>query len=560
MKTKLILAFGLFICFVAIDKTTNIEPVVFEELGVVLTSHGVVTKDADDLLISVFVKAPLPEWPLEEPCDRVVCTYDKRCKYCSLQHICTHNLTKEHWMSEKFQHVTLEYINHFHDISSGTFANISSSRSGRGKRFAGLLGIGLGALNLAFSGISTYKLNSKINELKDDFDKFKLTTHELKKDIIKLREGTIHLFDSFASQVNDKFAKLACSINSRIKALSHHQLLNAWERRLDRLFKYPLSGNIAGQLTPDMISTSHLREILEKHTELAELIYSENIVNFYATTIISMVEATIYQHNLNIHFVLHIPAIKRSTTFPLYKVRQVDINVNNSCYKTSVPSFVYFKTSGFYEMNVGNCKLGDVITNCVGMDTNSKTGVSCLTQPKTCQFINTKCSLKHIYTVSGILIGMANSVFGITVSNEVVQQHSNNLGTLFVPWKNLAHVQIDDTKFQAPSYSPSHIIVPSIDSDVRSIVVEKVNSTVEADKILPKINQQWPLKRKHNSILGIMATTIAIILSCTTIALLFKFYWPLRSSPEAEPSIENAHADVADPVSTAADAVDLPRN
>ena len=56
MKSGIILALELLVSFAAIDKSTHLAPIVFEELGVILQSHGIVAMDTDDLLVTVFTK------------------------------------------------------------------------------------------------------------------------------------------------------------------------------------------------------------------------------------------------------------------------------------------------------------------------------------------------------------------------------------------------------------------------------------------------------------------------------------------------------------------------
>lgn len=70
-RTILILAIGFLISLATIDKREYHAPIVFEELGTILLNQGVVAMDTDDLLISVFFKAPIPRWPESKACDQV---------------------------------------------------------------------------------------------------------------------------------------------------------------------------------------------------------------------------------------------------------------------------------------------------------------------------------------------------------------------------------------------------------------------------------------------------------------------------------------------------------
>ena len=546
MKSGLLFALDLLVCFAAIDKTEHISPVVFEELGVILQNQGVMSMNTDDLLVSVFVKANLPEWPLEEPCEKVICKLQKRCKYCAQQHVCTHNSSKEHWMAERFLRSTLEYVELFEDVSS-TIVNVDTQQnSTRNKRFAGLLGIGLGLFNFAFNGISSYKLNSKVSQLQGQFDEFKHVTHDLKEDIIKLRDGTAHLFDAYSHNVNNKFVKLACSTSSRIKTLSHYQLLNEWERKLDRLFKYPLLGRITGPLTPELISTSHLKEIMESHSELSDLVYSENIANFYSACSITMAKTAVDNGSLNIHYVLHVPRISRSSTYPLYRVDKVQVRFNNSCSEAKLPKYVYHKGDSFFPVALENCELGEMFTSCKGLDGDLKdTEILCFSNPANCKFESVPCAAKHIFSPSGILVGSAANVYGITISDEVKEFTLNVLGTRFIPWKNLEHLQVDNTRFQAPSFAPLEIMYPKLSADAQLWLINNLslNSTIESDKFLPKFDinpdDEFSLKQSHTSILvlviaGIVVTALITLAIFLVLKFGLKYNLPWRNLPTEE--------------------------
>ncbi len=333
MKHTFSLLVLLFIATMAtIDNTDYHSAIVFEKLGAILTNQGVVAMNTDDILISVFVKVPLPRVHARMACTNQTCSWHKRCKYCKQTPQCKHNVSQQHWMNENFEHISKEYISLFDDISDHIITQPESiNSSSRRKRFAGLIaGIGMGLFNFAFTGIETYKLNSKISEMKSEFASFQSTLHSLRSDLIKVQDDTIHLFDSFSSDINHKLIKLACSLEADITALGNVQLLSQWEGKLRQLFKYPLIGRISGPLTPDIVSTPHLKEILEAHPVFQTLIYNDMLTNFYSTTSISMGQAKLSAGSLNIHFILHVPSITKDSTFPLYKMNTINLATNNS--------------------------------------------------------------------------------------------------------------------------------------------------------------------------------------------------------------------------------------
>ena len=149
--------------------------------------------------------------------------------------------------------------------------------------------------------------------------------------MLSLQDNIILLFDAYSKHINHELIKMTCELENKIELLGHLQILGQWENKLKTLFKYPLLGKISGPLTPDLLNTAQLKEILETHPQLLPLIYSQKLSNFYAVSRISIGEVRLTAYTLNIHYILHVPSIKVQNTYPLYAVRQVGIHGYNSC-------------------------------------------------------------------------------------------------------------------------------------------------------------------------------------------------------------------------------------
>ena len=572
-RTILILAIGFLISLATIDKREYHAPIVFEELGTILLNQGVVAMDTDDLLISVFFKAPIPRWPESKACDQVECTWHKRCKYCVLTPHCTHTSVDQHWMSEKFERLTNEYINLFNDISSNVLSTVGDAGTQQ-KRFAGLIGIGLGLFNLAFAGITSFKLDSKVDDMKADFKKFENLEHNLHRDLITLRENTIHLFDAYSKHVNHKLIKMACKIKSDMNVLSHYQVLNEWEDKLRKIFKYPLLGHVSGPLTPDIVSTPHLREILETHPQLSELIYNEKLANFYSTTTISIGDVSMINGSLNVHYVLHVPSVRKLSTFPLYRIRQVGIKPNQSCLLLNAPRYAYLRGDSFFEVPQADCEINEIISYCHSTTTVEHISQSlCLTRPETCTFKKVQCNPEHVYSASGILITQADKIYAILNTNEVKKYTLNQVSTAFITWENLVSLQIDTLKFQAPNYAPSHISAPPVGTQVMDLLqniswITDLNSTFNARKYMPAFNDDNQIiDHKTSGLLSIItcililtiAITIAIIVVCYRHKIKAIYRKLSKKGPEeVDPNGETSNTPVE--TEQAAGSVALPRN
>ena len=532
-RTFAVLVLAFLVTMATIDKTDYHSAIVFEKLGTILHNQGVVAMNTDDMLISVFVKVPLPKVHVHTSCTNQTCTWHKRCKYCHQTTHCKHSVSEQHWLNLRFERISNQYISLFNDIS-GHISTLTSHQKSpvRRKRLAGLIaGIGMGLFNFAFSGIETYKLNSKISEMRSDFDSFKSTVHALRTDLITLQDDTIQLFDSFAADINHKLIKLACTLEAEITALGHLQLLDHWESKLRQLFKYPLIGRVSGPLTPDIVSTPHLREILESHPELQSLIYTSNLANFYSTTTISMGEVTLSAGSLNIHYVLHVPSVKKDATFPLYKLSTVNLAANNSCWILDAPKYVYYQNDAFYKLPELDCEIGNMISFCHSTSTvMQQTEAFCLTDSHNCSFIEAACTKQHAYSAAGVLVAQAIDIYATLPTSEVVRYKLNEVKTRFIGWKNISTLQVDQLRFSSPIYAPLHLEMndtTAVVSELLNVLEQQldINTTFNAKKFFNSIAIDDEIIPNASSHILLFALTALVTIICViAIAIACKRY------------------------------------
>ena len=445
--------------YATIDKTSQ-DTIVYEKLGTMLHKLGVVSMDADDILVSVFVRMELPKLPQFSKCQNNSCSVRRLCNHCPLTVKCGHTSYDKHWLHVKFEEITKTFITNFEELKNPSFVkNYDSSSSGRNKRMAGLFGIGLGVLNLAFTGISTYTLNRQINSLKSDSSDFKMQLHKVQNDLIKFENKVIHVFDAYAKDINHRLYHMSCKIESEIETLAIFRLIDLWTDKLRTIFKYPLLGSTTGTLTPDLISIVSLREILSSHDDLQNLIYSERLENFYSTTKITLAEASLSNNAVYVHYVLNIPRIFRSTTLPLYITKSVPLTINGSCALVNVPKYIFIKEGNLHELNHDNCKIQSPMSICSALWTEYNKDKVCFNTPETCTVSNTVCAARQIYDQSGILVGGSAMVNAIrnTPTKDLVNLVTNEVKTLFMPWANASKVQVEGTQYSAPQFAPLHI-------------------------------------------------------------------------------------------------------
>lgn len=67
-RTFAVLVLAFLVTMATIDKTDYHSAIVFEKLGTILHNQGVVAMNTDDMLISVFVKVPLPKVHVHTSC------------------------------------------------------------------------------------------------------------------------------------------------------------------------------------------------------------------------------------------------------------------------------------------------------------------------------------------------------------------------------------------------------------------------------------------------------------------------------------------------------------
>ena len=336
------------------------------------------------------------------------------------------------------------------------------------------------------------------------------------------------MFDDFSAQVQNRMTHLSCKFENEIDQLAAAEIATRWEVKLDRIFRNPISGSIAGPLSPEDIPINHLKHLVKSHSELQQLLYADNAATIYGITEAAIVDATITDNStINLHILLHIPRISATNTFPLFALKQVGVHVDEQqCAYIRHEPYVLKKEGKIYELPPSLCDFGKKISTCRMVET-SKLRESCLYNATTCHFMTpSSCSdPRTIVVKSGILVSGYSQILAVNESINILKPRNK---ATFLRWDRYQKVQLNKYTFE----SPSNIREEVRDSDNYNNDLLLLKSAAEdtflkhqmeiEDKI--KLTSQYrPAEnnRNHISLEYMILINISVSLVCQIIGITF---------------------------------------
>ena len=432
------------------------ESLVYEGHGVMLKRDKFVALNSNERLISLFVRVTIPKIHHPNTCNYgpfgvsvsnpSAITILHKARFSALIDDTASRLKSE----------ANDLVELFTELKADTYSGSSK------KRYAGLLGLGLGAVNLAFTAFTSFELNSHNKKLEKRFESFKKVQDRRYLNLLKTEESLVTLIEQLEHGFNNKMAVLTCLSDEAIALTYAEKLTNSWSKRLSSLFQYIKLGSLSGGLNADIIGVSHLRNILRDHPLLNNTIYSNSLMNFYKTTDVMMLDASVTNDFLFLHYVMKVPIVDASNIFKLYKTFQVALSANKSCTAFDLPFYVYKSNTNdeFYALNTEACDFRGSIAMCYIPIFQQSKGISCLNNVANCLPKPISCNPRTVYDKSGLLIGGVKDVKVVFTNRSVVVIKTTALGTRFLPWGDKAYVQVADVIFESPMRKSSFIAVP----------------------------------------------------------------------------------------------------
>ena len=301
-----------------------------------------------------------------------------------------------------------------------------------------------------FTGISTATLSHHITKLDSQFSRFQGEVTDIRKDIVAIHEGVIHMFDDFSGQVQNRLTHLSCKFDNEIDQLAAAEIATRWEVKLDRIFRNPISGSIAGPLSPADISINHLKHLVKTHSELQQLLYADNAATLYGISEAGIVDATLANSTINLHILLHIPRISATNTFPLFALKQVGVyTANQDCAFIRHESYALKREGRIYELPQSLCDFGKKLATCRMVET-SKLKESCLYNTTRFSYVrpNDCKSPRTIVVKSGILVSGYTQILAVNESINILEAKDK---ATFLEWSKYNKVQLDEWAFESPS-------------------------------------------------------------------------------------------------------------
>ena len=147
-----------------------------------------------------------------------------------------------------------------------------------------------------------------------------------------------YIFKSFTMS----FASLECGEAVVMETTSKRICYQMWQEVLDGYFYWVNRGSLGGKLVSQILSEDDLDIVLGQHSELKDTVYNKNLMNLYLASKIDLVDATIVDDRfLDLHYVLHTPALYERNAFTLFKVDKVPLRYNNNCMLVDSPRYIY---------------------------------------------------------------------------------------------------------------------------------------------------------------------------------------------------------------------------
>ncbi len=217
----------------------------------------------------------------------------------------------------------------------------------------------------------------------------------------------------------------------------------------DNIIWTALSGNNNMLLTPKVIDTVALSQIVKNLTTFRDLIYRNDPNLLYSTAIISLVD--ISYDLTTAHFTLSFPTVYKNTIpMNLYKVNQVGMFTHHDqCTYRSVPKYLAQNHGRFQAIDSSNCVSHNNIRLCQPQAIENIT--SCLQANHcSCGYQYSKCSenyrnKKYVISLAGILLrnNLKGSTFARYRNRSIVPIKLTKYHTAFVNWTDILEVQIN---------------------------------------------------------------------------------------------------------------------
>lgn len=428
----------------------------------------------------------------------------------------------------------------------------------RNKRSAALLaglGLGLGAVDLIFGGISYGKLNNHINKLENDFNAFVSFQHGFDKKTVQFEETFVNLITKLDDEATKRFNELNCQIVASSGRLLAHQYLVDWENTLDALFKPIVEGNLKTSLTPEILDPSDLQQILQNHKMLSKTYFAKNLYSFYKVAEISVVQAHLKDKTLIVHQILHFPALTQQNLFPLMELHQVGLMRNGSCFFLDVPDYIYIKNDDFFSVDKDyNCKISNKpITSCYAAVLPNIQNNRCINDFSECRLSPVQCEINYIYDESGILVGSTNSEIQVFLKQNKHTDHSltllqpSKVGTIFINWTYASHIQMNDMLVEEPNFISDFIISNFSTEKVQSLIDSTLNlqfrKSFNASKLQTILNDQNTalnkVKSGHSTLLTICITVLVLAFLMLSICTITVFTKRIQMLPNCYSSISS---------------------
>jgi hypothetical protein len=325
----------------------------------------------------------------------------------------------------------------------------------RGKRFlpvlgaiSGLLGVGLSIYNT----ISSSHVKESISLIEKNQINIKNHLSKLTTDVAILRDSSHrmiitmhHLGEDLLNVHHDLTCrKMSDGIYSGALLPWSSVIRNTVVRGINSLNK--------GDLTPDLLSSTKIKTVIEEHESLRDSIYKNDpglIYRMSSTLPVSFTEEGV------LTFIVSIPVLKPKDVGPLVKITNVGWRNNSLFYKLDLPEFVMLKKHSISKIEVvpinsKSCSItpGVWLCNTVGINIASQS--ICLLNLITSKTLSPSCSVMSrkiptedhaVSTASGVWVVHNNEDIKSlrlqdkkVIGSSVIKQHSE--GVTFLPYSD----------------------------------------------------------------------------------------------------------------------------
>ena len=357
-------------------------------------------------------------------------------------------------------------------------------------------GVILGSLlSLGFNWFNTRNINSKIEDLRSDFQNFAEHEHRFEQSTAKFEDDILKIYRKLESNMENVINNIECNLDTTIMNFLQTRSLDQFRKQLDAILRPLNKGTRIGHLTPEIINIQELKEIILKHRVLNTTIYVQHPSFLYGASKIILADARESDNSIVLHIILTVPVIREKTIHTVYNIEQSGFYSNGSCWKHNLPETVYsvkVPDNGkikhqFYKLDKQLCK-GDIIMYCE-QNVDHKTEfsgqnlVQCLSENhiKECEITKETCKDRLVYDKNGILIKSMFKVIGIfrkVIDNKKTYEWdpaTSDTRVKWFDWNIYSHVE----------YKTGVVYATNYDKTIRSVT-------------LANIDQWWDVLRKTN--------------------------------------------------------------